>query len=91
VYVPDLRGHGASDHPGIYRLPDMAQDIVGLLDHLGIGKAAVIGHSLRGMVAYHLAANHQERLDVLVLVDPPPLPLPRPALVEDDSTGSTGR
>ena len=39
----------------------MAEDIVGLLDHLEIGKAAIIGHSLGGMVAYHLAANHQER------------------------------
>ncbi len=88
VYVPDLRGHGASDYPGNYPLPEMAEDIVGLLDHLDIGKAAVIGHSLGGMVAYLLAANHQERVEVLVLEDPPPpLPLARPVLVEDDSTG----
>jgi 3-oxoadipate enol-lactonase len=66
----------------------MAEDIVGLLDHLDIGKAAVIGHSLGGMVAYHLAANHQDRVEALVLEDPPPpLPLARPALVQDDSTG----
>ncbi len=66
VYVPDLRGHGARDYPGTYPLPEMAEDIVGLLDHLEIGKAAIIGHSLGGMVAYHLAANHQKRVEVLV-------------------------
>ncbi len=88
VYVPDLRGHGGSDYPGTYGLPEMAEDIVGLLDHLDIEKAAIIGHSLGGVVAYHLAANHPERVDVLLLEDPPPpLPMTRPALVEDDSTG----
>ena len=88
VYVPDLRGHGGSDYPGSYGLPEMAEDIAALLDHLDIGKATVIGHSLGGMVAYDFAANHPERVDTLVLEDPPPpLPLPRPALVEDDSTG----
>jgi 3-oxoadipate enol-lactonase len=89
VLVPDLRGHGASDHPGEYPLPEMAEDVAGLLDHVGAARATVIGHSLGGMVAYLLAMNHPGRVERLVLEDvPPPLPFKnRPPIVEDDSTG----
>ncbi|MEZ7127229.1 alpha/beta fold hydrolase [Nonomuraea sp. AD125B] len=92
VLAPDLRGHGRSDRPGDYPLPTMAEDLAGLLDHAGAARATVIGHSLGGMVAYLLAANHPERVARLVLEDvPPPLPLQgRSPLVEDDSTDSTG-
>ncbi|MGP3956598.1 alpha/beta fold hydrolase [Nonomuraea sp. 3N208] len=89
VLVPDLRGHGASDHPGAYALPDLAQDIAGLLDHVKVERATVIGHSLGGIVAYQLAMNHPDRVERLVLEDvPPPLPLEgRAPIVEDGSTG----
>ncbi|SEG31280.1 alpha/beta hydrolase fold [Nonomuraea solani] len=89
VIAPDLRGHGASDHPGEYALPDMAEDIVALLDLLEIGRATLVGHSLGGVVAYHLAMSHPDRVERLVLEDPPqPYALTgRQPLVEDDSTG----
>ncbi|MBF8187531.1 alpha/beta fold hydrolase [Nonomuraea sp. K274] len=88
VLVPDLRGHGASDHPGDYPLPGMAEDVVALLDHLGIERATVIGHSLGGVVSSLLAASHPERVERLVLEDVPTLPLhDRATIVEDDSTG----
>ncbi|MFC4009797.1 alpha/beta fold hydrolase [Nonomuraea purpurea] len=89
VVVPDLRGHGASDRPGVYPLPAMAEDVAGLLDHLGADRATLIGHSLGGAVAYHLAMRHPGRVERLVLEDPvPPSPLEgRLPLVEDDSTG----
>ncbi|MGP3913115.1 alpha/beta fold hydrolase [Nonomuraea sp. 10N515B] len=89
VLVPDLRGHGASDYPGAYALPDMAEDIAGLLDHLRMERATVIGHSLGGMVAYQLAMRHPGRVERLVLEDvAPPLPFKnRPPIVEDGSTG----
>ncbi|MEW9549300.1 alpha/beta fold hydrolase [Nonomuraea sp. NPDC050783] len=89
VLVPDLRGHGGSDRPGAYPLPDLAGDMAGLLDHAGISRATVIGHSLGGMVAYLLAMRDPERVERLVLEDvPPPLPLEnRPPVVEDGSTG----
>ncbi|WP_345560299.1 alpha/beta fold hydrolase [Nonomuraea rosea] len=88
VFAIDLRGHGGSDHPGEYPLPEMAEDVVALLDHLGIERATLIGHSLGGVVSYHLATNHPERVERLVLEDPaPPLPLEgRAPLVEDGST-----
>lgn len=85
VLAPDLRGHGASDRPGDYAIPGMADDIAALLDQR---RAVVIGHSLGAMVAYHLAMNHPELVERLVLEDPgAPLPMQgRPPLVEDDST-----
>ncbi|MEV0583376.1 alpha/beta hydrolase [Nonomuraea sp. NPDC050310] len=84
VYTLDLRGHGESSRPGAYALPEMAEDVRAFLDALGIERAVVVGHSLGGMVAYHLAAAHPERVSALVMEDPPPpLPLTRPPLEED--------
>lgn len=45
-----------------YRLSDMAGDAVGLLDHLGIEAAHVVGASLGGMVAQTMAIQHPERV-----------------------------
>ncbi|MGW0805505.1 alpha/beta fold hydrolase [Nonomuraea sp. NPDC002799] len=89
VFALDLRGHGGSDHTGAYPLPAMAEDVAGLLDRLGIGRATLIGHSLGGAVGYHLAMSRPDRVERLVLEDPaPPVPLEgRAPLVEDDSTG----
>ncbi|MFG3436412.1 alpha/beta fold hydrolase [Nonomuraea sp. NPDC047897] len=88
VIVPDLRGHGASGRPDGYLLPDMAGDVAALLDHLGLDRATVVGHSLGGVVACVLAVRHPDRVERLVLEDaPPPYPLEgRPPLVEDGST-----
>ena len=47
----------------------MASDAVGLLDHLGIEKAAVLGHSWGGNVAVSLAARFPERSSSLVMID----------------------
>jgi 3-oxoadipate enol-lactonase len=89
VLVPDLRGHGASDRPGTYPIPEMAEDVAGLLEVLGVDRAVVVGHSLGGMVAYHLAMNHPARVSRLVIEDSvPPVPMRgRAPLVEDDSAG----
>lgn len=46
----------------------MASDVVALLDELGIAKAHVVGHSMGGIVAMELAANHSERVDRLVVM-----------------------
>lgn len=44
-----------------YRLSDMADDAIGLLDALGIARAHIVGASMGGMIAQHIAARHAER------------------------------
>lgn len=64
----DLRGYGASDRPEQqYTLELWADDVVALMDHLGVGRAHVHGTSTGGMIALALAAEHPERLLSLTL------------------------
>lgn len=64
----DHRGHGGSSvPPGPYSIERLASDAVGLLDGLGIERAAFCGLSLGGMVGMWLGAHAPERLSALVL------------------------
>jgi pimeloyl-ACP methyl ester carboxylesterase len=60
----DLRGHGLSTK--LYGMDSygaqMVEDVVLLLDHLGIAKAHVVGYSLGGFIALKLAVDYPERL-----------------------------
>lgn len=51
-----------------YRLADMADDGAGLLDALGIERAHIVGASMGGMIAQHLAARHPQRTLTLTSV-----------------------
>ncbi len=65
----DTRGHGASDAPdGDYSLSMLAEDVLAVMDAAGIGRAAVAGASLGGMIAMELALTAPERLSALALI-----------------------
>jgi 3-oxoadipate enol-lactonase len=64
----DGRGHGASAAPaGPYRIDDLGQDALALMDHLGLDRFAFCGLSMGGMVGMWLGINAGKRLDRLVL------------------------
>ena len=65
----DTRGHGRSPSvPGPYSIDDLADDVIALLDGLGVERAHIVGLSLGGMTAMRLAARNPERVDRLVLL-----------------------
>jgi pimeloyl-ACP methyl ester carboxylesterase len=51
-----------------YTVSDMASDAIGLLDHLGIDRAHVVGASMGGMIGQHLAFEHPARVLSLVSI-----------------------
>lgn len=66
----DKRGHGLSDCPAApYVIRDFSADLRGLLDHLDIEKAVVVGISVGGMVAIDFTAEWPDRVSSLVLCD----------------------
>ncbi|XSG82221.1 MAG: alpha/beta fold hydrolase [Methyloligella sp. ZOD6] len=69
VIALDNRGHGKSEKlyaPERYGSPAMAEDAVRLLDHLGIGRADVIGYSMGARISAFLAFAHPDRVRSLV-------------------------
>ena len=70
IVLYDKRGHGLSEAtPAPYRLTDHVDDLAALLDHLGIGKAVIVGLSVGGLIAQGLAATRPECVAALVLCD----------------------
>ena len=75
----DLRGHGNSSvPPSGYSTRDMAQDLVALMDALGLETADLLGHSFGADVVLHFALLHPHRARRLILIEPG-----IPALVSD--------
>jgi pimeloyl-ACP methyl ester carboxylesterase len=68
----DLYGHGRTaitDRP--INFEQMADDIAGLIGHLGLEKADLLGYSLGGAVALQCAIRHPERINKLVVISTP--------------------
>jgi 3-oxoadipate enol-lactonase len=69
VVTYDARGHGASPVPaGPYSIDDLVDDVVAVLDELGVERAHLAGLSLGGMTAMRLAAREPGRVDRLALL-----------------------
>jgi pimeloyl-ACP methyl ester carboxylesterase len=71
VVIPDQLGFGKSSKPNIhYSFHLLASNTKKLLDVLGIKEAAVVGHSMGGMLATRFALMYPEMVSHLVLEDP---------------------
>jgi len=63
VLLYDKRGHGLSELPaGPYSIADHTNDLAALLDHVGIGRLALVGVSVGGMIAQDFAARFPDRI-----------------------------
>ena len=69
VIAPDVRGFGGSDRPeGVdsYNILFLLADVIGVLDHLGVERAHVVGHDWGAALSWALAAFAPDRVDHLV-------------------------
>lgn len=70
VIAYDTRGHGDSgSEGGTYTLDLLADDALGLLDHLGVDKVHWLGFSMGGMIGQTFALRYPERIASIVLAD----------------------
>lgn len=73
LIAPDLRGHGRSTNPsGRFTFRQVAEDVVALLDLLGIDRVKAIGISGGGIALLHIATAHPTRIESMVIVSAPP-------------------
>jgi pimeloyl-ACP methyl ester carboxylesterase len=70
VVAPDMVGFGFSDRPNDveYSVQTWADQVVGVMDGLGIDKAHLVGNSFGGAIAMRIATQHPERVDKMVLM-----------------------
>jgi pimeloyl-ACP methyl ester carboxylesterase len=76
--APDLVGFGHTERPsGVhYDMGTWADQLLGLLDALGLEKASIVGNSFGGAIALRLATRHPDRVDRLVLMGSVGVPFP---------------
>ncbi len=78
VVAPDLRGYNFSDKPlgtSEYVLEKLVGDVVGLIDHFGREKAAVIGHDWGAAIAWAIAVGRPKLLWAVGALQVPPTPV----------------
>lgn len=69
VIVMEMQGHGRTrDIPREFSYEAMADDIAGLLRHLKIDSADILGYSMGGGVAFQFAVRHPEQLRRLIIL-----------------------
>ncbi|GAB4237426.1 MAG: alpha/beta fold hydrolase [Ekhidna sp.] len=69
VYLVDLRNHGKSPHSSTFNYEVMVADVVELMKDEKLDKAHIIGHSMGGKVAMHMATTHPQLIGRLIIVD----------------------
>jgi len=86
IVALDLRGHGESEKPhdpAAYGSEALVGDIVGLMDHLGLGRVDLLGYSMGSRLSLQTALSHPDRVANLIvggvggrMLQPPPTPAP---------------
>lgn len=72
--APDQRGYSPQARPdglSAYRLDPLAEDVIAILDDVGVDRAHVVGHDWGGAVAWHLGAHHPDRVASLTVLSTP--------------------
>ncbi|MDQ6652901.1 MAG: alpha/beta hydrolase [Acidobacteriota bacterium] len=75
VVAPDMRGYNLSDKPPRvedYSIAVLVEDVLGLIDHFGADKAAIVGHDWGAGVAWAVAQKYPERVSKLAALQVPP-------------------
>lgn len=75
VVAPDLRGYNLSDKPASvadYRIDVLVRDVIGLIEHFGVSKAALVAHDWGAGVAWAVAQQHPEHVSRLAVLQVPP-------------------
>lgn len=70
----DQRGYGRSGSPpGVtpYRIEELAADVLAVADTAGIAQVHLVGHDWGGVVAWHVAAQHADRVSTLTVLSTP--------------------
>jgi pimeloyl-ACP methyl ester carboxylesterase len=73
VFIIDQRNHGRSPHSKEFSYEILMNDLLGFMQQQDIAQANIIGHSMGGKVAMHLALEHPERVAKLIVADIAPV------------------
>src|SRR5580692_4936798 len=90
IVALDLRGHGQSDKPhdpAAYGREALVGDIVGLMDHLDLGRVDLVGYSMGARLSLQVALAHSGRVSNLIvggiggrMLQPPTAPAAAPTM-----------
>lgn len=75
AYAPDLPGHGQTrvpDEPAAYTMPQIAADLVAMIEQLNAQPAHLLGYSMGGRLALYVAAHYPDHFATLTLVSASP-------------------
>jgi lipase len=89
LLAPDLRGRGRSGRlPSPYGMAAHVDDLIAVLDHAGVRRVIVIGHSMGCNIAARFAADRPERVSAVVLLDGGLPLLPDNIMSDDEESGA---
>lgn len=77
VVAPDQRGYGGTSIPSAptdYDITHLTRDVIDLIDHLAVPKAALVGHDFGALVAWSVALTHPDRISAVVGLSVPYVP-----------------